>query len=178
MKGIIIAFSREEDGKNVKRALERNGYENLILCTSPSQALQEAALMEEGILICSVRLKDMHCSGLREYLPPAVELLVIGTEARLSECPPDMMTVAAPVRVFELVNTVRMMMGEKTSNVRSRKTRNGEDEKAVRQAKRLLMERNRLTEEAAHRYLQKRSMETGRTMGETARMVLLLYEND
>ncbi len=178
MKGIIIAFSREEDGKNVKRALERNGYENLTLCTSSSQALQEAALMEEGILICGVRLKETHCSELREYLPPAVELLVIGTEARLSGCPPDVMTVTAPVRVYELINTVGMMLGEKPPNVRGRKTRSGEDERAVLRAKRLLMERNRLTEEAAHRYLQKRSMETGRTMGETARMVLLLYEND
>lgn len=40
------------------------------------------------------------------------------------------------------------------------------------------MERNRLTEEGAHRYLQKRSMETGRTMAESARMVLMLFEND
>lgn len=178
MKGIIIAFSREEDGKNVKKALERNGYEDMILCTTPAQALQEAAIMEEGILICGVRLKDMHCSGLREYLPPAVELLVIGTEARLSNCPPDIMTVSAPVRVYELVNTVGMMMGGKMPDVRRRKTRSGQDEKAIQQAKQLLMERNRLTESGAHRYLQKRSMETGRTMAETARMVLLLYEND
>ena len=40
------------------------------------------------------------------------------------------------------------------------------------------MERNRLSEEAANRYLQKRSMETGRTMAESARMVLVLYENE
>ncbi len=217
MKGIIIAFSRLEDGRNIRRALERNGFEDMVLCQTGAQALREAAFLERGLLICGVRLKDMHCTQLREYLPPGVELLVVGTEARLADCPPDLMSVTAPVRVYELVNTVGMMLGRnvpekrkkqegragsvpgkpgegspegvrstKTSesnfhfepNVRPTKTRSEADQRAIRQAKELLMERNRLTEEGAHRYLQKRSMETGRTMAESARMVLMLFEND
>lgn len=200
MRGIVIVFSREEDGKKIGRALERNGFQDSVCCSTGAQALQEASVMDGGIVISGVRLKDMHCSQLREYLPQGVELLVIGPEARLSDCPPDVMTVSAPVRVFDLVNTVRMMLsrGEKNrsgretggshsggpasgpapENVRHGKTRSPEDERAIRKAKQLLMERNRLSEEAAHRYLQKRSMETGRTMAESARMVLVLYENE
>ena len=194
MKGIVIVFSREEDGKKIGRALERNGFQNAVCCLTGAQALQEASVMDGGIVISSVRLKDMHCSQLREYLPDGVELLVIGPEARLSDCPPDVMTVSAPIRVYDLVNTVRMMMsrgdgrrpaagggkrgGSSAENVRHRKIRSPEDEKSIREAKRLLMERNRLSEEAAHRYLQKRSMETGRTMAESARMILVLYENE
>ncbi|HJC48043.1 MAG TPA: ANTAR domain-containing protein [Candidatus Lachnoclostridium pullistercoris] len=194
MKGIVIVFSREEDGKKIGRALERNGFQNAVCCLTGAQALQEASVMDGGIVISSVRLKDMHCSQLREYLPDGVELLVIGPEARLSDCPPDVMTVSAPIRVFDLVNTVRMMMsrgdvrrpaagggkrgGPSAENVRRKKTRSPEDEKSIREAKCLLMERNRLSEEAAHRYLQKRSMETGRTMAESARMILVLYENE
>ena len=201
MKGIIIAFSRLEDGRNIRRALERNGFEDMVLCQTGAQALREAAFLERGLLICGVRLKDMHCTQLREYLPPGVELLVVGTEARLADCPPDLMSVTAPVRVYELANTVGMMLGRNVpekrkkqegragsvpgkpgegspEGVRPTKTRSEADQRAIRQAKELLMERNRLTEEGAHRYLQKRSMETGRTMAESARMVLMLFEND
>ena len=177
MKGIVIVFSREEDGKKIGRALERNGFQNAVCCLTGAQALQEASVMDGGIVISSVRLKDMHCSQLREYLPDGVELLVIGPEARLSDCPPDVMTVSAPIRVFDLVNTVRMMMsrgdvrrpaagggkrgGPSAENVRRKKTRSPEDEKSIREAKCLLMERNRLSEEAAHRYLQKRRWRRG-----------------
>ena len=108
-----------------------------------------------------------------------MELLVVGPEAKLSDCPSDVMTVAVPLRVFDLVNTVRMMMGRDAQEPSRRgKVRSPEDERVIQKAKQLLMERNRLSEEAAHRYLQKRSMEAGRTMAESARMVLVLYENE
>ena len=37
------------------------------------------------------------------------------------------------------------------------------------------MERNRLTEEEAHRYIQKCSMDSGNHMAETAEMILCCY---
>ncbi|BDF15193.1 ANTAR domain protein [[Clostridium] scindens ATCC 35704] len=42
----------------------------------------------------------------------------------------------------------------------------------IRQAKELLMARNNMSEEEAHRYLQKSSMDSGTNMVETAQMVL------
>lgn len=46
------------------------------------------------------------------------------------------------------------------------------DEKAIKDAKELLMARNHMTEEEAHRYLQKTSMDSGTNLVETAQMVL------
>ena len=42
----------------------------------------------------------------------------------------------------------------------------------ISEAKALLMERNNLTEEEAHRYMQKRSMDNGTGLTETAQMIL------
>ena len=42
----------------------------------------------------------------------------------------------------------------------------------IRKAKELLMTRNNMSEEEAHRYLQKSSMDSGTNMVETAEMVL------
>ena len=53
-----------------------------------------------------------------------------------------------------------------------------EEQKAViAQAKALLMERSRMSEEEAHRYLQKSSMDSGTNMLETAQMVLTIMSD-
>ena len=45
-------------------------------------------------------------------------------------------------------------------------------------AKAVLMQRNHLTEEEAHRYIQKCSMDNGTNMVETAQMILMLIWQD
>ena len=52
------------------------------------------------------------------------------------------------------------------------KERSSGERRTIEQAKALLMERNGMSEEEAHRYLQKTSMENGTNMAETAEMVL------
>ena len=44
----------------------------------------------------------------------------------------------------------------------------------IEKAKAFLMERNRMTEEEAHRFLQKCSMDSGNSMVETAQMIISL----
>ncbi len=53
-----------------------------------------------------------------------------------------------------------------------RPRRNEEERALVEAAKQLLMERNGMTEEQAHRYIQKQSMDTGARMTQTARLIL------
>ena len=53
-----------------------------------------------------------------------------------------------------------------------------EEQGILRRAKALLMKRNHFTEPEAHRYLQKTSMDTGRTMMESAHMVTMLMPED
>jgi AmiR/NasT family two-component response regulator len=54
------------------------------------------------------------------------------------------------------------------------KERSEEEINLISEAKALLMERNNLTEEEAHRYMQKRSMDNGTGLTETAQMILSL----
>ena len=74
------------------------------------------------------------------------------------------------------MNTIEMMaqsIGRRRKKRRAElKNRNPEQQALVKEAKSLLMERNNMTEEEAHRYLQKCSMEIGVNMVETAQMVL------
>jgi response regulator NasT len=56
--------------------------------------------------------------------------------------------------------------------VRTGVSRNREDEHIVADAKRLLINRYSMTEEQAHRYIQKKSMDTGRKLVDIAKIVL------
>ena len=54
------------------------------------------------------------------------------------------------------------------------KERTKEEQELINEAKALLMERNNLSEEEAHQYIQKRSMDNGTGLTETAQMILSL----
>ena len=56
------------------------------------------------------------------------------------------------------------------------KQKNNQDFELIKKAKDLLMERNNMTEEQAHRYLQKTSMNSGNSMLDTALMIISLKE--
>jgi AmiR/NasT family two-component response regulator len=44
----------------------------------------------------------------------------------------------------------------------------------INQAKEVLMDKNNMSENEAHRYIQKSAMDSGRTMVETAEMILAI----
>ena len=55
-----------------------------------------------------------------------------------------------------------------------RMQRSDDDKKIINQAKALLMERHRMTEPEAHKYLQKCAMDSGTNLLETAEMIISL----
>jgi response regulator NasT len=86
-----------------------------------------------------------------------------------------------PLKAGDLISTVGMMAeGIERRRRRARlkpKVRSAEEENAIKEAKELLMGRNHLSEEEAHRYLQKCSMDSGTNMVETAFMVLSMMKD-
>lgn len=179
MRGIIITFAKIEDGKRIETILQRNGFSDMVVCMSGAQTLAECERFSGGLVISGYHLTDMYYVELKENLPETFSLLLIGSERIISHCEAGIMAVAMPLKVYELVNTVKLLTQQHQKQMRPKsKFRNEEEEKLVRKAKQLLMERNHISEQDAHYYLQKISMDTGRTIVESARMVLLLSEGE
>ena len=82
------------------------------------------------------------------------------------------------LKVHELLQTVEMMdytITRRRKKQREKpKQRSKDEQEMIAEAKALLMERNNMTEEEAHRYIQKRSMDNGTGLTETAQMILSL----
>lgn len=181
MTGIIVAFPKAEDAKNIKNLLVRNGFSVAAVCTAGSQAVSQADHFDSGIVICGYKFPDMIYSELRSCLPPGFQMLLMASRHVLAEClEQDVVSLAMPIKVLDLVNTVDMMMqSAQTRRRRGRevpKKRSGEETRLIQEAKCLLMERNHMTEEEAHRYIQKSSMDSGSRMAETAQMILATME--
>ena len=63
-------------------------------------------------------------------------------------------------------------MGQETAVLENSAQRTREEQKLVARAKAVLMDRRGMTEGQAHRFLQRRSMDSGAKLADTARLVL------
>lgn len=179
MINIIVVLPKPEDAKGIRGLLMKNGFQVNAVCTTGSQALGKTDELNDGIVICGYRLPDMMYSELHDCLPKGFEMLLLASRRVLNDCiGNDIMCLAMPLKVYDLINTVDMMA--RTIERRRRRARlkprerNPEEEALIREAKELLMNRNNMNEEEAYRYIQKCSMDSGTNMAETAQMVLVM----
>ncbi|MGN1149006.1 MAG: ANTAR domain-containing response regulator [Lachnospiraceae bacterium] len=181
MTNIIVVFPKIEDAKSIRNLLVRNGFNVTGVCTTGTQAISLADGLNDGIIICCYKMMDMLYSELHDFLPIGFEMLLMASQHYLSEClGNDIVCLAMPLKVHDLINTVSMMVESIERRRRKRKEkpreRNAEEVVIIKEAKALLMERNNMTEEEAHRYIQKCSMDSSTNMVETAQMVLSMMK--
>lgn len=181
MTNIIVVFAKIEEAKSIKNILVKNGLRVTAVCTSGAQALGYADEFHDGIIISGYRLTDMICVELRENLPKGFEMVLLASQRMLSELSgTDIMGLGMPLKVYELVSTIDMIsqgITRRRKKLREKpKLRNEEDIATIAKAKAILMERNSMTEEDAHRYLQKHSMDNSINIVEMAQVVLRMME--
>ncbi|HIS30476.1 MAG TPA: ANTAR domain-containing protein [Candidatus Limivivens intestinipullorum] len=181
MVNVIVVFPNLENAKSVRNLLIRNGYSVAGVCTSGAQALQAADRLTDGIIVCGYKFSDMLYTELHECLPPSFEMLLAASDTVLGMgVSRDIVSLPLPLKVHDLVNTLEMMTAAHLRKKRKQKAkpkeRSLEDKRIIEKAKQLLMERNHMTEDEAHRYIQKCSMDSGNSMVESAKMVFSLMK--
>ena len=181
MTGIIIAFPRADTGKKIKTILVRSGFHVAGVCTNGAQTIQEANELQVGIVVCSYRLPDMIYRELKEYLPSGFQMITITSRDEWAENgDTEVVSLSQPLKVHELVSTVDMVLYDVRRARRKRRQipteRSREEQEVIDRAKGILMSRNNMTEEEAHRYLQKTSMDNGTSFTETAQMILSMVD--
>ena len=106
------------------------------------------------------------------------KMLLVASPVKLQECAiGDIMCLSMPIHSHELVSTLQTMMFDvmrpRKKPIRPQpKRRSEKEQKVIDDAKALLRERNNLSEEEAHKYIQKLSMDSGNNLVETAEMIL------
>ncbi len=178
MTNIIVAFSKPEDARNIKNIIVRHGFPVVSVCCSGAQALSSLDGLHGGIVVSGYRFSDMLYADLKELMPKEFEMLLLASASRVGDVPPDGVTwLPMPLIVHDLMEALGSMSEEVSRRRSTRQRPAGRDEgqkRIILEAKELLMAKRQMTEEEAHRYIQKCSMDSGSNMVETAQKLIRL----
>jgi len=178
LTNIVVVFPRIADAKSIRNLLVKNGFHVSATVSTGAAVLELVDEMSDGLVISGYKLPDMIYTQMHELLPPGIEHMLIASREHITEGDGNIVCFEMPIKIHDLINTVSMIVeGIESKRRKKRQTptiRDDESKKIITEAKVLLMERNNLTEEEAHRYLQKTSMNSGTNMFETAQKILSL----
>lgn len=175
MQKVIVAFENEVNGAKVREIIESGGVAGCVPCRSAAEVKRAIHKQRLSIVICGFKLPDQSCEDLYQDLPVGCAMLMIGPQARLELCETEgIFKLPSPITRGDLLASVRMLLQMRRFVPRrdAPAPRSEEDKLLVSQAKAVLMDRHGMTEEQAHRFLQKQSMDHGAKLTDTARLVL------
>ncbi len=177
MTSIVSAFSRSNEAKSIKDILVRSGFNCIGVATTGAEVLNLTDDLMDGIVVCGYKFPDMLYDELKGYLGDNFDMLLISKRASLVQLETtDIVCLEMPLKVHDLVDTLGMMVENAERRRRRRREtpriRSSAEQDIINAAKALLMERNNMSEDEAHKYLQKSSMDSGTNMVESAQMVL------
>ncbi len=178
MDTVIVAFENTKFVRQISELLEGAGVAACQACSSGDQVRRLLQRQSAGCVICGPHLTDGPAEWLFDDLPPSCLLLLVGPKHQLDLCGnPDIFKLNIPLRREETIYTVRLLLQFSRRLERLvRSSRSASEQREIDKAKKALMERRGLTEEEAHRQLQKRSMDEGRRLVQTARQILAELE--
>ena len=174
MEKLIVAFEKEKNALHIKDIIEAAGLATVQICHSGMEVRRLAGRERYCAVICGYKLSDGSAEALFEDLPPDTSMLMVAAQPQLDLCGEEgIFKLSAPIRRDELLHSVEMLLQLSRRVQRFVPgQREGTEEGVIRQAKALLMARQGIDEAAAHRLLQKKSMNRGCKLIEMARMVL------
>ena len=174
---VVVAFANTETQRRLARILEDGGCRPAACCFSGAEVIRTVRKLGTACVVCGFRLRDMTAGELAASLRSTAAVLVVTSPVYLDLCSGDnLYKLASPVSRADFFATLRMLRQFEEETLRPPVMRRQESEqRTVERAKALLMSINRMTESEAHRFLQKRSMDTGLRMAETAQMVIGAY---
>lgn len=174
MDRVIVAFESENSRLRVKDMLEREGIIPSVCLSSGADVLRAALRMSGSVIVCGFKFGDMSAVELAASLPAHCALLVVAPAVQLDfHDSGNVFKIAAPVSRSDLAASVRMLMqADHRTDKKPLPNRTEDDNETIARAKRLLMERNNMLEEEAHRFMQKKSMDSGSRLVVVARQIL------
>lgn len=174
MEQVLLAFEGERTNARVRDVLETAGLAECTVCRSAGEVKRLVYQRQITAVICGYKLREETAQELLADLPPSCSLLVLAAQSMLDMIDSeDIFKLAAPVSRGDLLASVRMLLQIGHRMERYHRPQRPQEERAVIEAaKGILMDRHSMTEAQAHRFLQKKSMDSGAKLAQTAQMIL------
>lgn len=171
MESVVLAFIKDEVAQKIKRMLDSSGIYVNGICHSKAELMRYIEAFESGLIIMGFKLPDATADDVYNDLPTGFSLMLIATAAQREMVIGDFFILGLPTNSVELASSVNILLKGDAART-AKKEKKKEEKKLIEQAKLVLMERHMMTEDQAHRFIQKRSMDAGVKMVDTARLIL------
>lgn len=172
MGKIVLAFSKEDTVEKFRHMLEGSGHEVVAVCHSNAEILRVISDLDELLIIMGYKLNDAVVDEVAENLGEGQKLMsVTRFERRELISNDDIFVVTLPINRQTLLSAIETLWGS-IEQLQHKPKRSPEDERIIEKAKLLLMNSYNMSEIQAHRFIQKRSMDTGSKFIDTARIIL------
>lgn len=178
MSSIIVANSNQDYAKKIAAVLRSSGLYISGVCTTGARVIDFANKhYHGGVIVTSVKLMDMPAVNLPNVVGKSYDfLLLVGSQLAGMCAQLECASLMLPINRMDLVSSVNMFLSISDFTPLSIKKKlsdgNYDEKQVIKKAKELLMERNHFTEPQAHRFIQKKSMDGGKKMAETAMIIL------
>lgn len=176
MGSVIVANSNKDSARRIGTVLKTGGVLVYGLCTTGAQLLEMTGChYRGGVALCSMDLQDMPAWELPQMAPNYDFLFIVKPHQAEMAVGLDSACLMTPLSKPDLIASVHMLLNLAEPGISVRKNAAEDPKELAQRAKQLLMERNLFTEAQAHRFLQKKSMDTGKRLAEVAAVVLELF---
>lgn len=174
MESLIVAFEGEKTALRIRDIIESGGVAECLICHSGAEVKRIVYQQGVTVVVSGYKLRDETAENLYTDLPSYCSMLVLAPQSYLELMgKSDIFRLTAPASREDLLASVQMLlqMGHRMARY-IRPRRSQEERDLVEQAKAVLMDRHGMSEEEAHRFLQKTSMDSGVKLNQTAQLVL------
>ena len=171
---LVLAFSSDKTREMVGGALESGGMTVRARLKTGAETLRQVKFMGGGIVVCAYKLPDMTAVQLCADLEGEAFMLVLGTPQQLTDVSGERaFTLPTPFSRGELLAAVRMIRQmEEKQLLHLLPEKRKEETLLIARAKEIYMRENGVDEDAAHKALQRLSMESGVKVTEVARRIV------
>lgn len=185
---VLVGSINDKVAKQLGKFLIENGIRFMGSTTDSYDLLRRAHTVYPDLVIVDYKMKGMNGYELAEVLIskgtcPVIALVKAEEKHHFVNISQEATFVAItkPLKRQLFLNTIEMLIKTSKSihklekEVRSLKSKDNERE-TINKAKKLLMEHMHLTEDEAHRKIQKQSMDKGIAKIKIADAIILMYE--
>lgn len=172
MREIIVASQNPQAADRIRAILQSEHVFVSNIYRSGAEVLSFASIRPDAVVICG-KLPDMSAAALASTLPNGFDTVwLVPSGEPQTVYVSNLIALQMPLNRMEFLSTVRMLAASERDCARPRKVLRTEEETVIlHEAKMRLMERHRFSEREAHKFLQRRAMESGMRLLDVARLV-------
>lgn len=170
MTKFAVAFRDEKTAERIASLLRESGYEVFRTCSSADEVRRTFRMIQDGILIAGVRLRNRSLDEVAGDLNDHVEILCL--------CRPDQFAQISSEKIFRqampVSKSVLIAWADMLVQLHYQRLprRPETDREMIHRAKALIMEQKQMDETEAHRYLQRLSMNLCLPLSEVAEKIV------